>query len=61
MSDVSLRAYTREIEGLVEHEQRLDEAIAHCRQILKTYPKHLETYRLLGKAFLEGRRYDEAV
>jgi tetratricopeptide (TPR) repeat protein len=61
MSDVSLRAYTREIEGLVEQEQRLDEAIAHCRQILKTYPKHLETYRLLGKAFLEGRRYDEAV
>jgi tetratricopeptide (TPR) repeat protein len=61
MTDVSLRAYTREIEGLVEHEQRLDEAIAHCRQILKTYPKHLETYRLLGKAYLEGRRYDEAV
>ena len=61
MTSIPLRAYTREIEGLVEHEQRLDEAIAHCRQILKTYPKHLETYRLLGKAYLEGKRYEEAV
>ena len=61
MTNIPLRAYTREIEGLVEHEQRLDEAIAHCRQILKTYPKHLETYRLLGKAYLEGKRYDQAV
>ena len=61
MPNIPLRAYTREIEGLVEHAQRLDEAIAHCRQILKTYPKHLETYRLLGKAYLEGKRYDQAV
>ncbi len=61
MPKIPLRAYTREIEGLVEHDQRLDEAIAHCRQILKSYPKHLETYRLLGKAYLQGRRYDEAV
>lgn len=61
MTKVSLRAYDREIEGLIEHSQRLDEAVAHCRHILKTYPKHLETYRLLGKAYLEGKRYDQAV
>src|SRR5512141_951174 len=61
MTSIPLRAYTREIEGLVEQEQRLDEAIAHCRQILKSYPKHLETYRLLGKAYLEAKRYDQAV
>ncbi len=61
MAKVSLRAYDREIEALIEHEQRVDEAIAHCRHILKTYPKHLETYRLLGKAYLEGKRYQEAV
>ena len=38
----------------------LDEAIAHCRHILKSFPKHLETYRLLGKAYLEYKRYPEA-
>src|SRR5512137_2962634 len=61
MSKVSLRAYNREIEGLIEQGHQLDEAIAHCRHILKTFPKHLETYRLLGKAYLEGKRYDQAV
>ncbi len=61
MAKVSLRIYDREIEGLIEHGQRLDEAIAHCRHILKTYPKQLETYRLLGKAYLEAKRYNEAV
>jgi tetratricopeptide (TPR) repeat protein len=61
MAKVSLRVYNREIEGLIEHGQRLDEAIAHCRHILKTYPKYLETYRLLGKANLEAKRYTEAV
>jgi tetratricopeptide (TPR) repeat protein len=61
MSKVSLRAYNREIEGLIEQGHRLDEAVAHCRHILKTYPKHLDTYRLLGKAYLEAKRYDQAV
>ena len=60
MAKVSLRIYNREIERLVEQGQT-DEAIAHCRHILKTFPKHLETYRLLGKAYLEARRYAEAV
>jgi cytochrome c-type biogenesis protein CcmH/NrfG len=60
MAKVSLRIYTREIEGLVD-QGHTDEAIAHCRHILKTFPKHLETYRLLGKAYLEARRYGEAV
>src|SRR5512140_3416541 len=61
MAKISLRMYNREIESLVEQGQRLDEAIAHCRHILQTYPKHLETYRLLGKAYLEAKRYDQAV
>ncbi len=59
MAKVSLRIYNREIESLIEQE-RLDEAIAHCLHILKTFPKHVETYRLLGKAYLEGRRYEDA-
>lgn len=61
MTKISLRAYNREIEGLIEHDQQTDEAIAHCRQILKTFPKHLETYRLLGKAYLEAKRQREAI
>ena len=60
MAKVSLRIYDREIEGLIEHGQ-LDEAIAHCQHILKSFPKHLETYRLLGKAYLEAKRYTAAV
>ena len=60
MAKVSLRIYNREIERLVE-QGNVDEAVAHCHHILKTFPKHLETYRLLGKAYLEARRYGEAV
>jgi len=60
MAKVSLRAYNREIETMIDRGQ-LDEAIAHCFHILKTFPKHLETYRLLGKAYLEYKRYKDAV
>ena len=59
MANVPLRVYSHEIENLVES-GHLDEAIAHCQHILKTYPMHMETYRLLGKAFLESRRYTDA-
>jgi tetratricopeptide (TPR) repeat protein len=59
MAKVSLRVYNREIEGMIEAGQ-LDESIAHCQFILKTYPMHVETYLLLGKAFLEARRYSDA-
>jgi len=60
MAKVSLRAYNREIEAMIDR-GHLDEAVAHCQHILKTYPKHLETYRLLGKAYLEAKRHNEAV
>src|SRR5690242_6344385 len=60
MAKVSLRAYNREIETMIDS-GHLDEAIAHCKHILKTFPKHLETYRLLGKAYLEFKRYPDAV
>jgi cytochrome c-type biogenesis protein CcmH/NrfG len=60
MARVSLRVYTREIESLID-QGATNEAIAHCRHILKTFPKHLETYRLLGKSYLESHRYGEAV
>jgi tetratricopeptide (TPR) repeat protein len=60
MAKVYLRIYDREIESLID-QGHLDEAIAHCRHILKTFPKHLDTYRLLGKAYLEAKRHNEAM
>lgn len=59
MTNVSLREYNREIESLIES-GRINEALAHCQHILKTFPMYVETYRLLGKALLEVRRYVDA-
>jgi len=59
MAKVFLRVYNHEIESMIEGGQ-LDEAVAHCQHILKTFPMHVDTYRLLGKAFLEARRYGDA-
>ena len=59
MVKVALRAYNREIESLIDKGQT-DEAVAHCMHILKSFPKHLETYRLMGKAYLEAHRYTDA-
>jgi tetratricopeptide (TPR) repeat protein len=59
MDLITLRSYVKGIEVLIELE-RLDEAIAHCRHILQIYPKHVDSYRLLGKAYLEAKRYGDA-
>lgn len=59
MADISLRAYLKEIDELIERDQ-LDEAISHARHILQNYPKHLNTYRLLGKSYLEAKRFGDA-
>lgn len=59
MAKIPLRAYNREIEAMIDRGES-NTAIAHCRHILKYYPKHIDTYRLLGKAFLESQRYAEA-
>ncbi len=59
MAKIPLRAYVKEIENLVERGE-IEQAISHAKNILKSYPKHIDTYRLLGKAFLESQRYSEA-
>jgi competence ComEA-like helix-hairpin-helix protein len=59
MAKVPLRVYSREIEDAIE-ENQIEEAIAHCHHIIKTFPKHIETYRLLGKAYHESQRYGNA-
>lgn len=59
MARISMRAYNKEIENLIDRGQ-IEEAIAHCKNVIKQFPKHIETYRLLGKAYLESQRYAEA-
>jgi tetratricopeptide (TPR) repeat protein len=59
MASIPLRTYNREIEGLIET-GHAEEALAHCRHILQTFPKYIEAYRLMGKAYLELQRYGEA-
>jgi tetratricopeptide (TPR) repeat protein len=59
MAKISLREYNREIENFI-NSGRIDEAIAHCLYILKLFPKCIDSYRLLGKAYLESQRYSEA-
>ena len=59
MAKISLRNYNREIGTLIDQGQ-LEEAVGHCNHILKTFPKHIETYQLLGKAYLEAKRYQDA-
>ncbi len=59
MSTISLRMYIREIESMID-QGRMDEAITHCKQILSRFPKHIETYRLLGKTFIENNQNSNA-
>jgi competence ComEA-like helix-hairpin-helix protein len=59
MARISLRAYNRDIEAMIDG-GLIDEAFAHCRFILESYPKHVDTYRLMGKALLEAQRFSDA-
>ena len=59
MARISLRAYNRDIEVMIDKGQ-VEEAFAHCRYILELYPKHIDTYRLMGKDLLEAQRFSDA-
>ena len=59
MAEIPIRSYLHEIEKHIES-GRTDQAIAHCRHILQSYPKYVDAYRLLGKAYLESQRYGDA-
>lgn len=60
MPRVTLQDYLNQIEQLVD-ENRLAEAATHCRYILQQYPRHVDTYRLLGRVLLEQQKYSEAI
>jgi hypothetical protein len=59
MAKISLREYIHKIESLIDRGDT-DQAIFHSKSILKTYPKHIDSYRLLGKAFLEKKKFGDA-
>ena len=59
MSRIPLRKYIQEIEVLIQN-GNLDEALKHCWFILQTYPKHIQTYRLLGKILMEKGSYEDS-
>lgn len=59
MERVSLKQFCGELEGLLE-EGRFSRVIILSRLVLHHYPKHIETYRLLGEAYLKMERLDEA-
>ncbi|HEY9077081.1 MAG TPA: tetratricopeptide repeat protein [Anaerolineaceae bacterium] len=59
MAKISLRNYNLEVKKMVDRGS-IPEAIAHCRHILKAFPKYIETYRLLGNAYIESQKYTDA-
>jgi hypothetical protein len=59
MTSISLRNYTQEINQMIENGQT-EGAIDHSLHVLKYFPRHVDTYRLLGTAYLEDHRYSEA-
>lgn len=59
MAKIPLRAYIKEIENQIERGE-IEQAVAHAKNILKSYPKNIDTYRLLGKAYLESQHFSEA-
>jgi len=59
MAKISLRTYNREIRNLIDSGDS-EAAIEHCHQILHYYPKHVNTYRLLGEAYLACKQHNDA-
>lgn len=60
MTERSLRDFCNEVKRLIDMESYA-QAIETSRHILRIYPRHIETYSLLGQACLENGDIREAV
>ncbi len=60
MSKIPLRVYIRNIDDLIAQEA-YQKAFIQARHVLYHFPKYLEAYRVLGKAYLEARQYGDAL
>ncbi|MBI3733560.1 MAG: tetratricopeptide repeat protein, partial [Chloroflexi bacterium] len=59
MATLTLRAYVEQVESVMRDDQ-YDRAIALCRYGLRTFPRGVTLYSLLGQACLESNRPDDA-
>ena len=59
MSRIPLRKYIQEIEEFIQ-DGDLEKAQKHCWYILQSYPKHIQSYRLLGKILMEKTFYEDS-
>ncbi|MCP4362048.1 MAG: tetratricopeptide repeat protein, partial [Chloroflexi bacterium] len=59
MTTITLHEYIEKIDQFIADNQ-LDEAVAHSRNILQKFPRHIDTYRLLAKVLLEQEQYEDA-
>lgn len=59
MSDITLQKYLAKLEDFLQ-QQRNDEVVQHSRHILRSFPRNVNAYRLLGSALLASGRYDDA-
>src|SRR5579875_321961 len=59
MAQMTLHDYLQETEDAIAA-GRLDDALAHCQQILAQFPGSLEANRLLGEVYLAQGRLEEA-
>ena len=59
MAQLSLKSYENEIRNFIDSKQ-FDEAMSTGQHILQYYPKHLQTYSLLGEVCLATGRFEEA-
>jgi len=60
MAELSLRAYIEYIEDRLGRDATA-EAVAQCRHILTSYPKHIDTYRILARATAVQEKYMDAL
>jgi tetratricopeptide (TPR) repeat protein len=59
MAQITLRDYLQETEDAIAN-TRIDDALAHCQQILASFPESLEAQRLLGEIYLAQGHLEEA-
>ncbi|MBN8594991.1 MAG: tetratricopeptide repeat protein [Anaerolineae bacterium] len=59
MAEINLRDYLARLESLVSSGE-YTQVVHHCRHILQYFPRHADTYRLLGRALLDNNKWQEA-
>jgi tetratricopeptide (TPR) repeat protein len=59
MSEITLQKYYAKLEDFLQ-QQRNDEVVQHSRHILRTFPRNVRAFRLLGNALANSGQYDDA-